>query len=131
MSIKCRLPNHLLAALTIRHGYRRYLLMIRSFIVCVILGLPGLVNADIAISLGINFTFHGDVGITAKALSSDELDDVVVAAGATFYPFSESKIGFDIGVGRIAVLNSVFLIGVDLSNDVSFMSVGYVNLSSE
>ena len=105
--------------------------MVGKLIGCALLGLPQLAHADIGVAVGFNLTYHGDVGITVKALSSDELDDVVFAVGATYYPFSENKTGFDIGVGRTAVLNSVFVIGVDVSNDVSYMSIGYVDLSSE
>jgi len=105
--------------------------MFNKLIVCVLLVFPQFSHAEIGVALGINITFDFEVGITVKALSSDKIDEFVVAVGATYYPISKNKIGFDIGFGRTAILNTVFLYGIDIYKDSSYMSVGYVNLSSQ
>lgn len=81
--------------------------------------------ADMGIALGIILTYDFQVGFTVKLLSSDKTDEYVVAAGTSFYPFSEEKLGIDLGFGKTAGLNTFWLYGVDIYQETSYMSAGF------
>lgn len=98
--------------------------MKKIFMVSVFLAFAQPAVADIGFAFGINITFYGDIGVSAKALTSDKHDETVFAVGATYYPFSDNKAGFDIGLGR-TLFNGVILWGIDLSKDVAYFSLGY------
>ena len=101
--------------------------MLRRYIVCAMLVFPQLVFSDIGIGIGVNITYHGDVGISAKVLSSNKSFDMAWAIGASYYPLSNKKYGFDIGYGGNALPNGYFLIGLDILQDASYGGVGYIN----
>ncbi|MEI6797599.1 MAG: hypothetical protein WCO04_00090 [Pseudomonadota bacterium] len=59
------------------------------------------VYAAPGIVIGFSYNFGTEtpkLGVTTKVLSSDELDDVVAAAGVTYF-FDDNSIGWDAGLG--------------------------------
>jgi hypothetical protein len=90
---------------------------------------PFISNADIGFAIGLNFTYEGDVGVTVKALSNDKNEKWLFAVGSSYYPFSENKIGLDFGFGG-SNFNIVGLIGIDILQDASYLSIGYANMSN-
>lgn len=102
--------------------------MLRYFFVCLMLLSPQMAYADVGVTIGINFTYNGDIGITIKALSSDKRDERVFGVGSSYYPWADRKLGLDVGYGA-ADFNFVFLIGIDILQDASYLSVGYEDMS--
>jgi hypothetical protein len=56
------------------------------------------------VMLGLAFDFgkqshQENIGLTAKLLSTNEEDHVVVGGGITYFPWADDKLGVDVGVG--------------------------------
>lgn len=104
--------------------YRDYS-VIKSIAVCVTLLFSQPASTDDGIFLGINLTYFGDVGITAKVLSGDQNDELVFATGLSYYPFSVIKFGYDFGIGKTT--NGIAGVwGVDIPHDAAYFSAGYL-----
>jgi hypothetical protein len=65
------------------------------------------------------------VGFTAKALSSNAEDEAVFGGGISYYPWSDEKIGLDLGVGYNFTNFGVFG-GYDILRRMPTVSAGYV-----
>jgi hypothetical protein len=65
------------------------------------------------------------VGFTAKALSSNAQDEAVFGGGVSYYPWSEEKIGLDLGVGYNFTNFGLFG-GYDVLRRMPTLSAGYV-----
>ncbi len=65
------------------------------------------------------------VGFTAKALSSNAEDEAVFGGGISYYPWSDDKIGLDLGVGYNFTNFGVFG-GYDVLRRMPTLSAGYV-----
>ena len=113
-----------------RAGICKAMFMLKYLLVCLMLLSQQLAYADVGVTIGINLTYNGDVGITIKALSSDKHNEKVFAIGSTYYPLANKKIGFDLGYGA-ANFNTVILVGIDILQDASYLSVGYEKMSSQ
>jgi len=73
--------------------------------------------------------FDQGFGVTAKAMTSDRQDQFVGAAGATFFPFADSKFGIDADVGY-TFDNGVVLGGYDFLNNSVDLSGGWADTTS-
>jgi hypothetical protein len=65
------------------------------------------------------------VGFTAKALSSNAQDEAVFGGGISYYPWSDEKIGLDLGVGYNFTNFGLFG-GYDVLRRMPTLSAGYV-----
>jgi hypothetical protein len=65
------------------------------------------------------------VGFTARALSSNAEDEAVFGGGISYYPWSDNKIGLDLGVGYNFTNFGVFG-GYDILRRMPTVSAGYV-----
>lgn len=104
--------------------------MFKNLIIYLLLFFSHPVVAEIAFAVGINVTYELDAGLTIKAVSNDKIDEYVVAVGTSYYPFSKDKPGLDLGLGRTTGFNMIFLYGIDIYKDDSYMSFGFMNTSS-
>lgn len=72
----------------------------RSIILGALAALSTQAQADVGVMVGVGWAFGGaGPAITIKALSSDKRDEAVAAAGVSYYPLSQNKLGLDAGVG--------------------------------
>lgn len=89
------------------------------------------VFADPAFMAGLSINFGGGqqpaLGITGKILSSDQPDEVVGAAGATW--FFDGYWGLDAGVGY-TFDNSAVTLTYDFLNERPQFSVGWADIDS-
>lgn len=69
--------------------------------------------------------FSKEVGFTIKALSSDAQDKAVFGGGVGYYPWSDDKLGLDLGVGY-NFTNFGVLGGYDVLRRKPTLSAGYV-----
>jgi hypothetical protein len=75
--------------------------MIKRFIILgTLLALSTHAQADVGLMVGVSWTLDGaGPAITVKALSSDDRNEAVAAAGVSYYPLSQNKLGLDAGAG--------------------------------
>ncbi len=89
----------------------------RSIILGALAALSTQAQADVGVMIGVGYAFGGSgPAITIKALSSDKEDEAVAAAGISYYPLSQNKLGLDAGIGynfnnAAAILSWDFLQG--------------------
>lgn len=86
-------------------------------------------QADAGVMLGVSYDFSGttslnNLGVTAKVLSSDREDKWVGALGASFYPWSDKKLGLDVS-GGYNFQDSAALVGYDLLRGAPQISAGW------
>lgn len=98
-------------------------------LVTVLLSCP--TYADPTVMLGVSINFGGGekpaMGLTAKVLSSDRPDEVVGAAGATY--FFDGYWGLDAGVGY-TFDNSAVTLTYDFLNSRPQFSAGWADIES-
>ena len=70
------------------------------------------------------------IGFTVKALSSNAEDEAVFGGGVGYYPWSDDKIGLDLGVGYNFTNIGVFG-GYDVLRRMPTLSAGYVPTVSD
>jgi hypothetical protein len=91
---------------------------------------PALADAGAFFGITYNFQSESSFGITAKLLSNDLPNNIVVGAGINYYPFAPSQnFGVDISAGYV-FQNVAVTGGYDLVKKESQISVGYVNTRS-
>ena len=84
--------------------------------------------AEPALMLGLAFNFgagESRVGATAKILSDNQTDQVVGAAGATYF-FDDSSLAFDAGLG-VTFDGGAITLTYDFTNESPQLSLGAVN----
>ncbi|MCF6267444.1 MAG: hypothetical protein L3J57_12990 [Desulfuromusa sp.] len=102
-----------------------------------IFGLVTQAQAGVGVLFGVSFVFgisqgqSNDFGITIKALSDDEDDTAVVAAGVSYYPFAEvKKFGADLSAGYL-FKNGAVTGGWDFLQWKPQLAVGYVDTEDD
>ena len=81
--------------------------------------------------LGLTYRFGGsnpkdNLGLTAKLLSSNEANNLVVGGGMSVYPTAKEKVGIDIGIG-INGTNVTAIAGYDLLARTPQISAGWAH----
>lgn len=82
--------------------------------------------ADTGIIFGLSYNFGSGtpkLGATAKLLSSDASDEVVAAAGVSYF-FDDKSIGWDIGLGYTFV-GGALTVSYDFAHKAPQISVGF------
>lgn len=90
-------------------------------------------SADPGVFFGVvyNFGSGAGVGFSLKVLSTDKQDNVVVGAGASFYPFSQAnKFGIDADIGYLTKDFAV-TVGWDFLQHGVQLGAGYVDTADE
>jgi hypothetical protein len=91
--------------------------MKRIFWTAALMTLSATARAEPGFMIGVSHNFGGSTGVTFKILSTNEKDKPLVAAGFTYYPWSEVKTwGFDTGVGY-SWRNGAVVLGYDWLNE--------------
>ncbi|MBX2808191.1 MAG: hypothetical protein KTR20_06110 [Cellvibrionaceae bacterium] len=83
-------------------------------------------KADFTYMVGVSLTLTGDVGLTAKLLTNDKEEKLVLAAGGTYYPFSSRLFGADVSAGYI-LENGTVTGGWDFMQQVPQLSLGFAD----
>ncbi len=86
-------------------------------------------HADAGVMLGVSYDFSGttslnNLGVTAKVLSSNREDKWVGALGASFFPWSDKKLGLDLS-GGYNFQDSTVLVGYDFLRGAPQISGGW------
>jgi hypothetical protein len=71
------------------------------------------VTAHPSVMVGLSYVFGasgegGDLGVTAKVLTTNAANSVIAGAGVSFYPGAKEKFGLDVGLGFNATNVAVF-----------------------
>jgi len=102
----------------------------RSIILGALAALSMQAQADVGVMVGVGWAFGGSgPAITIKALSSDKQDEVVAAAGVSYYPLSQNKLGLDAGVGY-NFDNAAAIISWDFLQGAAQLSGGWSDTES-
>jgi hypothetical protein len=84
------------------------------------------IYADTGFVFGFSYNFGSGapkLGATAKVLSSDASDEVVAAAGVSYF-FDDKSLGWDVGLGYTFVGGAV-IASYDLTHKAPQLSVGF------
>ncbi|MBX2809066.1 MAG: hypothetical protein KTR20_10595 [Cellvibrionaceae bacterium] len=100
--------------------------MKKTLIMLVCLMFSYTAKADVTYMVGVSLTLTGDVGFTGKLLSNDKEEKLVLAAGATYYPFSGNIFGVDASAGYI-LENGTVTGGWDFIQQVPQFSLGFAD----
>ena len=102
----------------------------RSIILGALAALSMQAQADVGVMVGVGWAFGGSgPAITIKALSSDKQDEAVAAAGVSYYPLSQNKLGLDAGVGY-NFDNAAAIISWDFLQGAAQLSGGWSDTES-
>lgn len=97
----------------------------RSIILGALAALSTQAQADVGVMVGVGWAFGGSgPAITIKALSSDKEDKAVAAAGVSYYPLSQKKLGLDAGIGYNAN-NAAAIVSWDFIQGAAQLSGGW------
>jgi hypothetical protein len=102
----------------------------KKIIVATVLGVCAAgAHADAGFMLGVAYNFDGQaapsgLGFTAKVLTSDREDKWVGAAGVSFFPWSQRKLGADVSAGY-TFDDSTVLVGYDILKQAPQVSAGW------
>lgn len=89
-------------------------------------------KADPGVMVGVSYNFGGTVGFTVKAVSDNNPNELVAAAGVSFFPWEKSsKWGVDLGAGYNYESNTTITAGWDFLNGTVQMSGGYMNMDND
>ena len=93
--------------------------------------LSTLAKADAGVFFGFTYAFGGGgPAVSLKVLSSDKVNEGVVGAGVSFYPYSANKFGADVSAGY-NFTDSGVTIGYDFLQKGVQLGVGYVNTRND
>lgn len=104
--------------------------MKKLYILLLLTTLPFTTQSDPAAFIGINYSFGGDLGISVKALSDDDENNAVGAAGVSYYPMATNKFGIDAGVGY-AFDSYAVTAGWDFLQKQPVVSIGYADTDDD
>jgi len=108
--------------------------MIKPLIFISLMLTCGLAQADPGAFFGITYDIGSSlsgVGVSIKALSTNEEDKAAVDLGISYFPLAnEDKFGVDLGVGYL-FQNGAVTLGWDFLNSKPQLGVGYVNTQED
>lgn len=104
-------------------------LLSNTALVTALLGSPVLADPTVMVGLALNFGGGKDpaVGVTAKVLSADRADEVVGAAGLSYFFQDGGYLGADIGLGY-TFDNGAVTLGYDFLNRRPQLSAGWAEI---
>ena len=105
--------------------------MKKLFAFCFLIALSFSARADAGYFVGLSFLLDGNlseknIGLAGKMMNSDKHDEWKAAIGAFVYPWSDKKLGLDLGAGY-SDNNTAGFISYDFLQVKPVVSLGWVN----